>query len=245
MHPWRVLKTKHTALEKIKMQKILTAFSTIIADQQKMGNMGPACFDHITEPPSDSLVDHIRLQMQEASLSRNPFCVLRGLIFFFFFNSTLRQIRQNRGYQLQKGATLPVLIFDNVGHTIFGRNLCKLTLLWQGILRSPQPEFFVYQYKLNELVEKNNVNSLESSVKQLVVCRGFFQSFESTMYGPYIHLVLKFSYIVHILVYLKVLKSSILFSKHRPSGPMLSISQFVHMRVCVSVCARVFFLVTV
>ena len=27
------------------------------------------------------------------------------------------------------------------------------------------------------------------------------------------------------------------FSKHRPSGPMLSISQFVHMCVCLSVCS--------
>ena len=29
------------------------------------------------------------------------------------------------------------------------------------------------------------------------------------------------------------------FSKHRPSGPMLSISQFVHMFVCLSVCLSV------
>ena len=29
------------------------------------------------------------------------------------------------------------------------------------------------------------------------------------------------------------------FSKHRPSGPMLSISRFVHMCVCVSVCVSV------
>ena len=29
------------------------------------------------------------------------------------------------------------------------------------------------------------------------------------------------------------------FSKHRPSGPMLSISRFVHMCVCVSVCLSV------
>ena len=30
-----------------------------------------------------------------------------------------------------------------------------------------------------------------------------------------------------------------LFSKHRPSGPMLSISQNVHMFVCVCVCLSV------
>ena len=43
----------------------------IIADQQEIGNMGPACCDQITGAPSVSLVDHIRLHMQEASLSRN------------------------------------------------------------------------------------------------------------------------------------------------------------------------------
>ena len=32
------------------------------------------------------------------------------------------------------------------------------------------------------------------------------------------------------------------FSKHRPSGPMFSISQFVHMCVCVCVCLFVHFL---
>ena len=31
------------------------------------------------------------------------------------------------------------------------------------------------------------------------------------------------------------------FSKHRPSGPMLSISRFVHMSVCLSVCLSVHF----
>ena len=33
-----------------------------------------------------------------------------------------------------------------------------------------------------------------------------------------------------------------LFSKHRPSGPILSISRNVHMCVCVSVCPSVHFL---
>ena len=40
--------------------------------QQNIGNMVPVCCNQITGATSDSLVDHIRLHMQEASLSRNP-----------------------------------------------------------------------------------------------------------------------------------------------------------------------------
>ena len=36
-----------------------------------------------------------------------------------------------------------------------------------------------------------------------------------------------------------VLVQNFRFSKHRPSGPMLSISRFVHMCVCLSVCLSV------
>ena len=58
-------------LEEDLNKKILDCFSTIIDDQQKIGNMVPACCDQITGAPSDSLVDHIRLHTQEASLARN------------------------------------------------------------------------------------------------------------------------------------------------------------------------------
>ena len=34
-------------------------------------------------------------------------------------------------------------------------------------------------------------------------------------------------------------KTSLTFSKHRPSGPMLSISRNIHMCVCLSVCLSV------
>ena len=36
-----------------------------------------------------------------------------------------------------------------------------------------------------------------------------------------------------------------LFSKHRPSGPRLSISRFVHMSVCLSVCSLLRYRLTV
>ena len=80
---------------------------------------------------------------------KEPSCVLWSLafkdfFFFFFFNSF-----HNFHYQLQKDVTLPVLNCANVGHPIFVRTLCKLTLLWQGSLRSPHPDFFVSQDKLN------------------------------------------------------------------------------------------------
>ena len=39
-----------------------------------------------------------------------------------------------------------------------------------------------------------------------------------------------------VLLWLYIIFTDIFFSKHRPSGPMLSISQNVHMCVCLSVC---------
>ena len=50
-------------------KKILDCFPNIIVDHQKIGTMVPACFDQIPEAPSDFLVDHIGLHIQEASLS--------------------------------------------------------------------------------------------------------------------------------------------------------------------------------
>ena len=50
----------------------MECFPTIIVDQQQIGNMVSACFDQITGAQSDSLVDHIRLNIQKASLSGNP-----------------------------------------------------------------------------------------------------------------------------------------------------------------------------
>ena len=40
------------------------------------------------------------------------------------------------------------------------------------------------------------------------------------------------SYVIYLLAF-----TTNLFSKHWPSGPMLSISQFVHMCVCLCICS--------
>ena len=60
-------------IEKPRVHRVcLDYIRIVIADQQKIGNMVTACFDQLIGAPSDSLVNHIRLHMQEASLSRNP-----------------------------------------------------------------------------------------------------------------------------------------------------------------------------
>ena len=59
MHFKIVLETKHTAYTNIWI-KTLDFFPTYNADQPKIGNMVP------TGAPNDSLMDQIRLHMQEA-----------------------------------------------------------------------------------------------------------------------------------------------------------------------------------
>ena len=85
--------------------------------------------------------------------------------------------------QLQKGATLPVLCFDIVGHPISGKTLCTLTLVWQGILCPSRQVEWISRVEQCWLlwIPFHTRGSLQ----------GVLQSLEWSGCGPYIYLLYK------------------------------------------------------
>ena len=86
----------------------------------------------------------------------------------------------------------------------------------------------IYVYKSNE--QKMLVNHMFFFLLKIKKNWGILWYYPSRM-GHILYFYLVFGLLVNMLL--------LAFSKHRPSGPMLSITRFVHMCVCVFVCLSV------
>ena len=103
------------------LEKVFIKLFSYLYCWQNIGYMVLTCCDHITGAPTNSLVDH------------------KNKIKFKISKTTEFSLPTSKGaiYQCKF-----------VRHPISGRTLWKLPLMWQVILRSQQPSFFVSQEKL-------------------------------------------------------------------------------------------------